>query len=97
MRRMEMLQEIRKMRFDEVYTRWTEKRLTQGVKLPRYSWRSPRIAIAASFARGPTSSVGPTQEGQPQAQGQARMSCRAEAINASCRSKSRSEKPIPPG
>ena len=29
MRRTEMLQEIRKMRFKEVYTRWTERRLTQ--------------------------------------------------------------------
>lgn len=37
MRREEMLQEIRKMRFEEVYTRWTGKRLTQEVELPRYS------------------------------------------------------------
>jgi len=29
MRRAEMLQEIRKMRFTEVYSRWTERRLTQ--------------------------------------------------------------------
>ena len=29
MRRTEMLQEIRKMRFGEVYSRWTERRLTQ--------------------------------------------------------------------
>ncbi|SIO10837.1 hypothetical protein SAMN05443662_1489 [Sulfurivirga caldicuralii] len=29
MRRIELLQEIRKMRFEEAYTGWTEKRLTQ--------------------------------------------------------------------
>jgi len=29
MRRTEMLQEIRKMRFEEVYFRWSESRLTQ--------------------------------------------------------------------
>jgi len=29
MRRTEMLQEIRKMRFEEVYSRWNENRLTQ--------------------------------------------------------------------
>ncbi len=30
MKRTEILQEIRKMRFEEAYYGWTEKRLTQG-------------------------------------------------------------------
>ena len=37
MSRAEMLQEIQKMRFEEVYARRTEKRLTQGAGLPLYS------------------------------------------------------------
>ena len=32
MRRTEMLQEIRRMRFEEVYFGWSERRLTQGGK-----------------------------------------------------------------
>ena len=31
MKRTELLQEIRKMRFEETYRAWTEKRLTQEV------------------------------------------------------------------
>ena len=44
MRRTEMLQEIRKMRFEEVYFGWSESRLTQeeaarGIGAPGEDWR----------------------------------------------------------